>query len=205
MSPRRPVITRYSKKARTAATRRFTVDAAADLGRDRSARWTPCQSIQSNTSAASTADSTTCCSVRKRAKFATSKAYARTVARLNPRPAKCVRNAFAQSRPSQSPSIRYPPSTSRTRITTSPVPTFLLMPYSSAEHHLPPQNRCGSHAAARLVSCEGRLTDRGLFDQICRQICLGNAVKASRSARASSRCSAALGSLSASASMIRSY
>ena len=45
----------------------------------------------------------------------------------------------------------------------------------------------------------------GLLDQIWRQICLGNAVNASRSARAFSRWSATLGNLSASASTIRSY
>ena len=61
------------------------------------------------------------------------------------------------------------------------------------------------HAASTVVSWEGRLTDRGLFDQIWRRICLGNAVKASRSGRAASRCSVVLGNLSASASMIRKY
>ena len=55
------------------------------------------------------------------------------------------------------------------------------------------------------MSAQGRLTDRGLLDQIWRQICLGNAVNASSSARAASRCSATLGSLSDSASMTRSY
>src|SRR4029077_197847 len=45
----------------------------------------------------------------------------------------------------------------------------------------------------------------GLFDQIWRQICLGKAVNARSSARASSRWVATFGSLSASASMIRSY
>ena len=44
----------------------------------------------------------------------------------------------------------------------------------------------------------------GLFDQICRHTSLGNAVKARMSARAVSRCSAAAGSLLASASTIRS-
>jgi hypothetical protein len=44
-----------------------------------------------------------------------------------------------------------------------------------------------------------------LGDQIWRQVCLGNAVNASRSVRAASRCSATLGNLSVSASMIRSY
>lgn len=45
----------------------------------------------------------------------------------------------------------------------------------------------------------------GLLDQIWRQICLEKAVNASRSARAASRCSAVLGSLSSNASIIRSY
>ncbi len=44
----------------------------------------------------------------------------------------------------------------------------------------------------------------GLLDQICRQISLGNAVKARMSARAASRCSATAGSFAVSASMIRS-
>ena len=43
----------------------------------------------------------------------------------------------------------------------------------------------------------------GLFDQIWRQIALGNAVKARMSARAASRCSATAGSLSAIASSSR--
>jgi hypothetical protein len=42
----------------------------------------------------------------------------------------------------------------------------------------------------------------GLFDQIWRQTSFGNAVKASRSARAASRCSATAGSLSVRASRI---
>src|SRR4051794_4561336 len=49
-----------------------------------------------------------------------------------------------------------------------------------------------------------RHSQLGLLDQIWRQISLGNAVKASRSARARSRCSATVGSFSVRVSMIRS-
>jgi hypothetical protein len=45
----------------------------------------------------------------------------------------------------------------------------------------------------------------GLLDQIWRQISFGNAVNASRSARAVSRCAATRGSFSARASSVRSY
>jgi len=44
-----------------------------------------------------------------------------------------------------------------------------------------------------------------LFDQICRQISFGNAVKARTSTRAASRWSATFGSFSLMASMSRSY
>src|SRR4029450_3668860 len=50
-------------------------------------------------------------------------------------------------------------------------------------------------AAAGKVSPEDRLTDIGLFDHTCRQICFGKAVTARMSAWAASRCSATAGSL----------
>jgi len=43
------------------------------------------------------------------------------------------------------------------------------------------------------VSLESRLTDSGFVDQICRQCCLGNAAKASRSGCASTSIAATLG------------
>ena len=153
LSPRRPVITKYSKNARTAATRRFTVDGATDPARDLSAPRTPCQSIQSNTSAASTAESLTSRSARKRAKFATSKPYARTVARLNPRPARCLRNAFARSRPSQPPSSSYPPSTAWT-LTTTADPAFPSAPCPQQSIH--PPRAIAADLTPQLAACPAR-------------------------------------------------
>jgi hypothetical protein len=110
LSVRIPVITRYSNNARTAATRRLIVDAAALppfllAGLHRGSRRTSCQSIHSNTSTGVTAATARSRSSRNRAKLSTSKAYARTVAALNPRPTRCTRNAFAAAHPSHGPSI----------------------------------------------------------------------------------------------------
>ena len=75
-------MTRYSKNARAAATRRLTVDAAAVCRRSAttfpdpaaSSRRAPCQSTQANTSTGVTAASSRPCPVKNRAKFTTSNA-----------------------------------------------------------------------------------------------------------------------------------
>ena len=72
-------MTRYSKNARAAATRRLTVDAAAVRRRSATtvpglsapSRRAPCQSTQANTSTGVTAASRRPCPIRNRARLTT--------------------------------------------------------------------------------------------------------------------------------------
>ncbi|MGH3968709.1 MAG: hypothetical protein ACRDTV_11485, partial [Mycobacterium sp.] len=93
------------------------------------------------------------------------------MAGLNPRPLRCLRNAFAKSNPAP--------------IALDPVPAINDLPHPHRHQRLPSCHgpalssihrpaRTGAdlHAATGLVSSESRLTDSGLVLQIWRQICL---------------------------------